>query len=24
MKQIKAMMKRIDAKMWGTTTNIDV
>merc|ERR1719198_1717932 len=24
MKQIKAMMKRIDPKIWGTTTNIDV
>mmetsp|Transcript_54373 Transcript_54373/g.157182 ORF Transcript_54373/g.157182 Transcript_54373/m.157182 type:complete len:102 (+) Transcript_54373:1-306(+) len=24
MKQLKAMMKRIDPKMWGATTNIDV
>jgi len=24
MKQIKAMMKRIDPKIWGTTTNVDV
>jgi len=24
MKQIKAMMKRIDSKVWGTTTNIEV
>jgi len=24
MKQIKAMMKRIDPKVWGSTTNIDV
>uniref|UniRef100_A0A7S1MAS5 Malonyl-CoA:ACP transacylase (MAT) domain-containing protein n=1 Tax=Alexandrium catenella TaxID=2925 RepID=A0A7S1MAS5_ALECA len=24
MKQIKAMMKRIDSKVWGTTTNIEI
>lgn len=24
MKQIKAMMKRIDSKVWGTTTNVEV
>merc|ERR1719188_306603 len=24
MKQLKAMMRRIDAKVWKTTTNIDV
>merc|ERR1712187_1048998 len=24
MKQIKAMMKRIDQKVWGNTTNVDV
>merc|ERR550525_1979468 len=24
MKQLKAMMKRIDSKVWGSTTNIEV
>ncbi len=24
MKQIKAMMKRINPKVWGTTTNVEV
>merc|ERR1712187_862509 len=24
MKQIKAMMKRIDSKVWGSTTNVEV
>jgi len=24
MKQIKAMMKRIDSKVWGTTTNVEI